>query len=149
MTKLGGDANKMLLVGWAADGFPIYTSLGHSSAMDAKSTLKKMHSSWQLKKGQRSGGPGGNPDGSFTADYEFVAGSGDLDECNGRLGVTPDFPQGIYHYYITDEFPFLGRTFRGTPDSSFSKRLGDLGGPGGPGGRGPRADRRGPPPPKS
>jgi len=149
ITKLGGDGAKMLLVGWAADGFPIYTSRGHSSAMDAKSPLKKMRSGWQLKKGERSGGPSGKPDGSFTADYEFVPGSGDLDECNGRFGVTPEFPSGTYHYYITAEFPFLGRTFRGPPDASFSKRMGGPGGPGGPNGRGPRGDRRGPPPPRS
>src|SRR5262249_28293836 len=57
---------------------------------------------------------------------------GDLDECNGRFGVTPEFPEGIYHYYVTEEFPFVGRMWRGTPDPSFSK------GPGGPR-RGPGA----------
>src|SRR6185436_844844 len=42
MAKLGGDdGKKMLLVGWAADGFPIYTSYAHGVAMDAKSPLKK------------------------------------------------------------------------------------------------------------
>ena len=140
MAKLGGDLKKMLLVGYAADGFPIYTSDGHGGAMDAKSPLKKMRSGWQLKQGQRLGGPAGNYDGRFTADYEFVKGSGDLDECNGRFGVTPEFPQGTYYYCITDEFPQLARSWRGTPDTSFFKR-----GPG-PGGRGPR-DPGGPPPP--
>jgi len=149
MTKLGGDSGKMLLVGWAADGFPIYTSRGHSAALDAKTPLQKMRSSWQLKKSQRASGPGGLPDGSFTADFEYIPGSGDLDECNGRFGVTPEFPAGIYHYCITEEFPFLGRTFRGTPDASFSKRPGGpnmAGAPGGPNARGPRANRRPPPP---
>jgi hypothetical protein len=144
ITRLGGDTNRMLLVGWAADGFPIYTSRGHSIASDANSPLKQLRSSWQLKKGERPGGPGGKPDGRFTADYEFVAGSGDLDECNGRSGVTPEFPQGTYYYCVTGEFPFLARTFRGTPDPSFSK---GPGGPGGPDARGPRGGRRGPPPP--
>jgi hypothetical protein len=146
MTRLGGDSRKMLLVGWAADGFPIYTSRGHTSAMDAQSPLQTLRSSWQLRKGERPDGPGGKPDGSFTADYEYVPGSGNLDECNGRFGVTPEFPRGTYHYCITDEFPFLGRTFRGLPDLSFSKRPG-IGG--GPGGRGPRGGRPGPPPPPS
>jgi hypothetical protein len=40
---------------------------------------------------------------------------GDLDECNGREGVTPEYPDGIYHYFITLEFPFVPRKFRGTP----------------------------------
>lgn len=140
MAKLGGDGKKMLLVGSAADGFPIYTSFGHSIATNATSPLKKMRSSWQLKKGDRSGGPGGKPDGKFTADYEYVAGSGDLDECNGRFGVTPEYPQGIYHYYITEEFPQLARQWRGTPDASFFKPRD--GGPGGPGG--PNGNRRPP-----
>ena len=58
--------------------------------------------------------PGGKYDGTFTADYEYVAGSGDLDECNGRFGVTPEYPQGIYYYCITEEFPQLARQWRGT-----------------------------------
>jgi hypothetical protein len=138
MEKLGGDEKKMLQVGWAADGFPIYTSYAYTVANDAKSAFKKMRSSWQVKKGTRNGGPGGNYDGKFTADYEFVKGSGDLDECNGRFGVTPEFPAGTYYYCITDEFPQLGRYWRGTPDASFFKRMGPpmAGGPGG--GRGPR-----------
>jgi hypothetical protein len=120
--KLGGDGKKMLLIGWAADGFPIYMSQAHGSATNVASPLKKMQSSWQLKKGVRNGGPGGNYDGRFTADYEYVPGSGDLDECNGRFGVTPEFPQGTYYYCITDEFPQLARSWRGTPDASFFKR---------------------------
>ena len=122
MQKLGGDGTRMLLVGWAADGFPIYTSRAHSVATNVTSSLKQMRPSWQLKKGERNGGPGGQPDGKFTADYEFVKGSGDLDECNGRFGVTPEFPRGTYYYCITEEFPQLARAWRGTPDASFFKR---------------------------
>ncbi len=140
IANLGGDGKKMLLVGWAADGFPIYTSYAYAEAKDAKSTLKKMRSSYQLKKGTRPGspdGPGGAYNGEFTADYEFVKGSGDLDDCNGRVGVTPEFPQGTYYYCITAEFPFAPRCWRGTPDASFRKGGPGPGGPGGPGGRGP------------
>ena len=141
MQRLGGDASKMLLIGYAADGFPIYTSQGHRDPKDPKTPLKKMGSSYRLKQGERPGGPGGKYDGRFGADYEFVNGSGDLDECNGRFGVTPEFPQGIYHYYITEEFPYISRLWRGTPDPSFFKRGSGPGG-GGMGGPGFR-----PPPP--
>jgi hypothetical protein len=153
IAKLGGDGQKMLLIGWAADGFPIYSANGHTDAKDAKSPLKKMRPSYQLRQGNRPGqpnGPGGKYDGAFTEDYEFVKGSGDLDECNGRYGATPEFPQGTYHYHVTAEFPFLSRLWRGTPDASFQK-----GGPGGPGGRrggpgfpGGPFDPKGPPPKK-
>jgi len=138
MERLGSDANRMLLVGYAADGFPIYTSRGHTIANDARSPLKKMRSSYQLKKGQRSGGPGGQYDGKFTVDYEYVRGSGDLDDCNGRFGVTPEYPQGTYHYYLTEEFPYISRYWRGTPDPSFFKR--------GPGPGAPDGRRSRPPP---
>src|SRR5437879_2356041 len=83
---------------YPAHGFPIYTSRGYTIANDPRSPLKIMRSSYQLKKGERSGGPGGKYDGKFTVDYEYVKGSGDLDECNGRFGVSPEHPEGIYHY---------------------------------------------------
>ncbi|MDB6073391.1 MAG: hypothetical protein JWO89_1031, partial [Verrucomicrobiaceae bacterium] len=156
IAKLGGDEKEMRLVGYAADGFPIYTSFGYSDPTDAKSPLKKLRSSYQVKKDTRPGGPGGTYDGTFTEDYEYVAGSGDLDECNGVTGPTPEYPQGIFHYHITAEFPQLSRLYKGTPDSSFEKRgpgPGSSGGPGGrlgagsgqqrrggPGARGPRPD---------
>ena len=144
MAKLGGDGKKMLLVGYAADGFPIYTSYGHKIATNTASPLIKLKPGWQLKKGERADGPGGKFDGKFTADYEFSKGSGDLDDCNGRFGVTPEFPNGTYYYCITEEFPQLPRYWRGIPDASFFKR-----GPG-PGGRRPEPGQRqfgAPPPP--
>jgi hypothetical protein len=52
--------------------------------------------------------------GTFLQDYEYVAGLGDLDECNGRVGVTPEFPNGTYHYYATDTYPYLQRCVKGT-----------------------------------
>ncbi len=135
---LGGDTNQMRQVGWAADGFPIYTAAGHTDPKDPKSPLKKLRSSYALKTEPRDGGPGGKPDGTFTADFAYVAGKGDLDECNGRFEITPEFPEGTFAYHITEEFPFIPRLWRGTPDPSFEKQ-GPPGGPGGPGGpRGPR-----------
>jgi len=142
--RLGGDGKKMLQIGWAADGFPIYTAYGYTDAKDSKSPLGKMKPSYRLKQGDRvvaANGPVGKYDGRFSQDFEYVAGSGDLDECNGRFGVTPEFPEGIYHYYTTDAFPFTSRLWKGTPDNSFSKG-------GGPPRGGPRPGMRpgGPPP---
>ncbi len=119
------DGETMLLIGWAADGFPIYDHHCYAKADDASSGLVEVHSSYRLKTGQRpsgSDGPGGAWDGTYTRDYEFIAGSGDLDECNGRFGVTPEFPEGTYYYVVTGEFPFVPREFRGTPDPSFTRR---------------------------
>jgi hypothetical protein len=127
LTQVGDESKHMILVGWAADGFPIYGRYGHSNPKDSTSPLRAMRSSYRLKQGNRPPAPGGQYNGDFIQDYEYAAGLGDLDECNGRFGVTPEFPQGIYHYYLTDEFPVIPRNFRGTPDDSF---LHPGGGPG-------------------
>ena len=71
--------------------------------------------------------------GSFVEDYEFKN-SGDLDEHNGRFAVTPEYPNGIYHYHATISevndssgpfdgfrrpvFPyFIGNTFKSKVDN--------------------------------
>lgn len=138
------------LIGWAADGFPIYAQYGYIQADNPNSGIKQLQPSYRLKSGIRPtspSGPGGNYDGTYTADYEYVTGLGDLDECNGRFGPTPDYPNGTYYYVITWDFPRIPRCFKGTADSSFRKAAG--GGPRGGAGRqggGPeRSDRQRPP----
>ncbi len=121
--RLSGRRKEMTLIGWAADGFPIYGLYGYAEADDASSGVKLLRTSYRLKQGPREGrgSPPGNHDGSYTSDYEYVEGHGDLDECNGRFGVTPEFPKGSYHYVLTKDYPFIPRLFRGTPDPSFAK----------------------------
>lgn len=143
--KLTGGQPKVVQVGWAADGFPIYGPWGFSDAKNTTSAVKRLKSGYRLREGTRASGPGGKFDGSYVEDFEFVKGAGDLDEANGRFGVTPEFPQGTYHYVLTDDFPFIPRQFRGAPDSSFFRHgpgpvrfgAGDVGVKGGPGGKGP------------
>ena len=52
-----------------------------------------MKSSYFLKSG-RDGSGGVN-------DWSYSEKLGDLDECNGHFGKTPDFPKGTYHYHST------------------------------------------------
>ena len=164
LERLKAKNDGMTLVGWAADGFPIYAVNGYSDAKDPESKVRELKSSYRLKKGMRpkeENGPNGKYDGLFEEDFEFVEGLGDLDEFNGREGVTPEFPEGTYYYAITRDYPFIGRDWKGTPDPSFQKRGPGRGGRRGPppGGRPPRGgedrphgppprrgDRRGPPP---
>lgn len=115
VTKLGGNSSTMTLIGWAADGFPIYARYGYSVADDASSTLKAVTGSYQYVSVVSSSRPSTDtyPLGTFAQDYEYAEGSGDLDECNGRVGVTPEFPDGIYHYYATDSYPYLQRCVKG------------------------------------
>ncbi len=110
---------KMIQLGYAADGFPIYGPECPGDPLDLRSPIKRLRSSYAVKKGRRPSGPGGRYDGTFVEDYEYVPGLGDLDECNGRFGPTPEYPDGIYHYVLSDEFPQVPRLFRGRPDTSF------------------------------
>ena len=115
IAKRGGNSSTMTLIAWAADGFPIYARYGYSIAEDATSALKVITGSYQLVTNVSASRPSTNdlPLGTFQQDWEYVAGSGDLDECNGRFGVTPEFPEGIYHYYATDTYPYFQRCVKG------------------------------------
>jgi hypothetical protein len=107
------------IIGWAYDGNPIYGKYAYSSRFDQTSSIVEMTSSWELKT-SRVGGPtvAQYPLGTFIEDYQFVRGSGTLDEYNGRYCITPEFPNGTYAYFITDEFPyFVGLEYYSTLDS--------------------------------
>ena len=126
-----GENQGMTLVGWASDGFPVYARYGYIDPNDPTSELISLQPSWKLKETPDEGRPDtltaliGGPGqgttypnipiqmGAFTQDFEYEEGFGDLDECNGRLGVTPEFPEGIYYYVVTDEFPFFTRCLKG------------------------------------
>jgi len=92
------------IIGYAWDGFPIYGAYAYSN-LDGTGKIKRMTTGYQLKNlVTRANGP--NPDqtyplGCFMEDHEYIAGSGDLDERNGRYCVTPDYPNGIYAYFVT------------------------------------------------
>ena len=109
----------MHLLGYAADGFPIYGPDCPGDPTDLKSKPRRLRSSYRLRTGRRKDGPKGKFDGMFVEDFEYVAKSGDLDQCNGRTGPTPEFPNGTYYYVLTDEFPFISRLYHGKPDASF------------------------------
>ena len=102
ISQLEGDT---VQIGYAADGFKIYVSKSG-----------KYKPSYVLKRGTRSSGPGGAYDGTYTQDFLYKAGSGQLDECNGMEY------SGQYAYFATQEFPYIPRCWKGTPDSSFTKR---------------------------
>jgi hypothetical protein len=93
------------LIGYAVDGYPIYGPYGYSSAMDSTSSPKLMAPSYRLKPlTSRANGPDYGPfyvSGFFVEDFEYVNGLGDLDEFNGRLCKTPEYPNGTYAYFTT------------------------------------------------
>lgn len=106
------DAGEDLVhIGFALDGFPIYysksgkykpsfhiiddtyrgTDCNYANPMESRDI--------QLK--------GEALNGTFVSDWEYVAGSGDLDECNGVQ------VNGSYAYLVTDEYPYIGRCLKG------------------------------------
>ncbi|TNJ45236.1 YHYH protein [Tamlana fucoidanivorans] len=103
----GGD---LVHIGFAKDGFPIYFSKS-----------ERYKPSYKLAIGNRVGDGctytnpkqilsilvKGNHDGTFTSDYEYIEGSGDLDECNGVM------VNGAYMYFVTTTFPYVGRCLMG------------------------------------
>ena len=106
------------LIGFAMDGYPIYALYGYSDAKNPKSPIIQLRSSWRVKSGNRpktGKNPGGNYDGTFSRDYEYIKGMGDLDECNGRFTVTKEYPKGTYAYFLTEQWPVIPRYFRAEP----------------------------------
>lgn len=114
------------ILGWAQDGYPIYGPYGHSDPANPNSPIKRISSSFQLRNitartslptwslpnhsgvsqqltASQSGPPVSTqyPLGRYLEDYDYTAGSGDLDQYNGRTTVTPDFPNGTYAYFVT------------------------------------------------
>ncbi|MGP8215708.1 MAG: YHYH protein [Bacteroidia bacterium] len=125
------------IIGWAFDGFPVYGAYGYVNA-DGTGGIKRMVSSYVTRKMVNrdtlpnsttalpvaDDGPPVSPTypiGNFLQDYIYDTGYGDLDEHNGRFCVTPDYPGGIYAYFVTIDsklnpvYPFvIGPTYYGT-----------------------------------
>ena len=124
MQQSNNPKKTMFLLGYAADGFPIYAPQSPIDPNDPNSQIVTLHASYTLRHGQREDiagqgkRPAGNYDGTFVEDYIYdntIASQGDeyLDEFNGRYGITPEYPNGTYYYVITKTFPFVPRAFKG------------------------------------
>ncbi|MFY0627145.1 MAG: sulfatase-like hydrolase/transferase [Reichenbachiella sp.] len=115
------------VLGYAADGFPIYYKYLYSENTNSGSSISAFESSYSLKSGMRPGdgttAPNGEFDGHYIEDYEYIETLSELDECGGRSGITPEYPNGTYYYVLTDNWPFIPRCLKGKfVDNSF--RLG-------------------------
>ena len=114
------------ILGWSYDGYPVYGPYAYSNPADPKSAVRRMVSSFQLRTGatrttlpswilpylpngsqnltSTQYGPAVSvsfPLGRYADDFDYTAGSGDLDQYNGRFATTPDYPNGTYAYYVT------------------------------------------------
>jgi len=132
--------NHSPLLGYAADGFPIYGAYGYANT-DGTGGIVRMKSGYQLRQitarthyadgTDVADGPAVStsyPLGRYREDYEFVAHPGEndyLDMHNGRFCVTPEYPNGIYAYFCTVDvnhnsaYPYaVGPTFYGVKTAS-------------------------------
>ncbi len=90
------------VLAYALDGFPILSP--YVCADSTCKTTKKLVSSWRVTPGQDARA------GNAWQVHEFVAGTGDLDKCNGKKTAAG------YAYYATDSFPYFVGCFVGTPN---------------------------------
>lgn len=113
MALLAGAGRHSPIIGFALDGYPIYGPFGWNAAGE----IQRMRSSYRLRRiSGRDTLPDGTvltpaqegprigsefPLGTFAEDYEYAAGSGDLDEFNGSYVRTPEYPEGTYAYFLT------------------------------------------------
>ena len=116
------------ILGWAYDGNPIYGSFGYDNPYQdidaANPVIKRLESSWKLKSTRGTDAPSEVTYslGRFVNDYEYEERLGDLDANNGRFCTTPEFPNGVYAYFLTTDsnetpvFPYsVGEAFYNVP----------------------------------
>ena len=103
---------ELVHVGFAADGYLIYISTTDTYKPSYQLTASlRTGSDCQISLGDGQGPNkvvgGTAPDGTYTSDWEYLPGSGDLDECNGT------FIEDQYLYLVTNEFPYISRCLKG------------------------------------
>ena len=151
------------ILGWAADGYPVYGPYAYSNPTNPSSPVRRMIGGFVPRDGQHGtvnltatgrnalplwaarfyglavsqSGPAVStsyPFGRYIEDNDYLgdltnpatglpyqAGVDfDLDTHNGRFGITPDYPNGTYAYFITIDptgtplFPYhVGRALKG------------------------------------
>ena len=114
------------IIGWAYDGNPIYGPYGYTDPLNINSGIKILETGYFLNSTIENRSDLSFADGFFADDYSYTPSSTtDLDEHNGRFGKTPEYPNGVYAYFvgidtITQEpkFPyFIGNTYRSIPET--------------------------------
>jgi len=128
-------ADHSAILGFAFDGFPVYGPYAYANT-NGTGNITRMKSSYRKRSiTQRHTLPDGTvlqpsqygPNvtgqyvlGYYIEDYEYVNELGHLDDHNGRFCVTPEYPNGIYAYFVTidslgnSEYPYvIGPTYFG------------------------------------
>ena len=94
-------------VGFAADGFLMYASISDAYSSSYELSTEPRTGTDCTYRGDTIEIDGTTPDGTYVADWVYVEGSGDLDECNG---IEID---GEYAYIVTEDYPYIPRCLMG------------------------------------
>ena len=116
------------ILGYMFDGYPLYGPYAYSN-VNGTGGIRRMKSGFVKRNiTTRTTLPDGTvlpsnqwgpavstqyPLGCFIEDYDAASSGADLDSHNGRFSVTPEYPNGIYAYFITidslgnPEFPYI------------------------------------------
>ncbi|MBK8550359.1 MAG: YHYH protein [Ignavibacteria bacterium] len=123
------------ILGYMFDGYPLYGPYAYSN-VNGTGGIRRMKSGFVKRNiTTRTTLPNGTvlppnqygppvstqyPLGCFIEDYEVTISGTDLDLHNGRFSVTPEYPNGIYAYFLAvdslgnPEFPYIiGSTYYG------------------------------------
>jgi len=114
------------IIGVSYDGCPIYGPYGYSDPMDPGSSVVAVQSGFHLitldRVSRQRPAVSKYPLGTFVQDYAFIGLDNELDMHNGRFCVTPDYPNGVYAYFMTIDakkqpaYPYIiGPTFNSPP----------------------------------
>jgi hypothetical protein len=119
------------ILGWSMDGYPVYGPYGYNQPLDRNSGVRIMTSGYAVYNAASAVAArvtagvydtATYPLGIFVQDY-YYAGGADLDICNGRYCVTPEYPNGTYAYFVTINpstrktvYPYvIGHFYKSTP----------------------------------
>jgi hypothetical protein len=136
------------ILGFAFDGYPIYGPYAFANT-NGTGGIARMTSSYAARtyaSNHRTTLPDGTaltaseygpdvsstyPVGYYVEDFAYTAGSGDLDQFNGRFAVTPEYPGGTYAYYVTIDavgdsaYPYIiGPEYYGVVDTNDTQTQG-------------------------
>ena len=93
------DGSHSPIIGWAYDGNPIYGPFGYKKSDDIQSGVTLLKTGYNVNTNAIVDRPPNFSPGFFIDDYQFDS-SGDLDIHNGRFCKTPEFPNGVYAYFV-------------------------------------------------
>ena len=124
------------IIGYAYDGNPIYGPYGYTDPLDSSSAITRLRSGYTQNSSRLDGPPVSiYPLGTFDEDFTWSpninTGKTYLDINNGRYCVTPEYPQGVYAYFLSIDasgnpvYPYIiGKNYYSIPvDSNYNSPI--------------------------